>query len=92
METILHNIPRVYVYIGDILVTGKSHKEHLRTLDEVLSRLDTAGLRLKKEKCNFMLPSVEYPGHCISVEELHSIREKVCAILNAPTPPNVSQL
>ena len=80
------------MYIDDILVTGKSDEEHLQTVDEVLPRLEAAGLRLKRDKCTFMLPSVEYLGHTISAEGLQPTTEKVRAIVEAPAPQNVSQL
>ena len=80
------------MYIDDILVTGESEQQHLKTLDEVLERLDKAGVRLKREKCAFMLPSVEYLGHKISAAGLQPTDEKVRAIAEAPTPRNVSQL
>ena len=80
------------MYIDDILVTGKSEEEHLQTVDEVLSRLEAAGLRLKRDKCTFMLPSVEYLGHTILAEGLQPTTEKVRAIVDAPAPQNVSQL
>ncbi len=70
METILQGVPHVCVYMDDILVTGSSVAEHLTTLEEVLCRLDTAGVRLKRDKCAFMLPSVEYLGHRISAAGL----------------------
>ena len=51
-----------------------------------------AGLHLKKSKCAFLLPSVEYLGHVIVADGLHPSDEKVRAITDAPTPVNVSQL
>ena len=92
IEGILQGIPHVCVYIDDILVTGKSEEEHLQTVDEVLSRLEAAGLRLKRNKCTVMLPSMEYLGHTISAEGLQPTTEEVCAIVEAPAPQNVSQL
>ena len=38
MENVLRGIPKVVVYIDDILVTGAT--EHLETLSLVLDRLD----------------------------------------------------
>ena len=58
--------PNVCVYTDNILVTGETDQEHLKTLDEVLTRLLKAGLRLKQMKCAFMQPSIEYLGHNIS--------------------------
>ena len=92
IEGILRGIPKVCVYIDDILVTGETEQEHLRTLDQVLTRLQDAGLRLKREKCAFMLPSVEYLGHSISAEGVRPTKEKIRAIMEAPAPGNVSQL
>ena len=55
MESILRGIPKVCVYIDDILVTGETEQEHLKTLDAVLTRLEEAGLRRSARSCS--LPS-----------------------------------
>ena len=49
-------------------------------------------MRLKREKCSFLLPSVEYLGHVISAEGLKTSESKVKAVTNAPTPTSVSEL
>ena len=92
MERVLHGIPNTIVYIDDILVTGASDKEHLETLEKVLSKLEESGMRLKRSKCVFMVPSVEYLGHHISAEGIRPTEDKKKAILEAPAPQNVSQL
>ena len=80
------------VYLDDILVTGSLEREHLDNLAEVLKRLESAGMRLKRSKCEFMLPSVEYLGHKISDKGLQPTEGKIKAIVEAPAPQNVSQL
>ena len=92
MENLLNDIPNVCVYIDDILVTGKTDADHLKNLDDVLTRLGRAGLRLKHTKCAFLLSSLEYLGHRISEKGLQPTQDKVNAILEAPAPENVSQL
>ena len=92
MEGILRGIPQVCVYLDDILVTGRTEEEHLQRLDMVLQRLEKAGMQLKRNKCAFMLKSVEYLGHNISAEGLRPTQEKVRAITDAPPPENLSQL
>ena len=63
MESLLRNVPHVCVYLDDILVTGESERAHLQNLAAVMERLDAAGVRLKWEKCSFMMAKVEYLGH-----------------------------
>ena len=92
MESVLRDIPHVCVYLNDILVTGESKAAHLRNLATVLDCLESAGISLKREKCAFMLPEVEYLGHRISARGLQPLGSKVRAITEAPTPTNVSQL
>ena len=58
METVLKWLPMVVAYFNDILVSGKTEQEHLTNLAQVLDRLDSAGMKLKKEKCAFCLPRV----------------------------------
>ena len=66
------------VYLDDILISKwtESEKEHLSALDEVLSRLERAGLRLKKKKCTFVATEMVYLGHKIDPESLHPWQRK----------------
>ena len=92
IENILQDIKHVCVYLDDILVTGTTEEEHLHNLDQVLSKLENAGICLKRNKCAFMLPTLEYLGHRISAQGLQPTQKKIQAIHNAPAPTNVRQL
>ena len=92
IESLLQGIEGVVVYLDDILVSGSSEEEHLRALEAVLSRLDSAGLRVKKIKCEFMQQSVTYLGHRIDSEGLHPLTDRIRAIREVPTPTSVSTL
>ena len=92
MENLLQGIPCVSIYLDDILITGPTETEHLATLDKVLSKMEAAGLRLKQQKCAFLLPAVEYLGHKISADGIQPTEEKVWAIKEAPSPTNVTKL
>ena len=60
MDTILKGLPRVVVYINDILITGHTNEEHLKNLEKVLACLQQYGLR---DKCFLFQLSVEYLGY-----------------------------
>ena len=92
MENLLRDIPHVTVYLDDVLVTGKDDREHLAILDIVLDRLEQAGLRLRKSKCQFMQQSVEYLAHVIDAHGLHPTVNRVRAIQEARAPENVTEL
>ena len=47
---------------------------------------------LKREKCAYLLPSVEYLGHTISEHGHQTAESKVEAIVQAPSPKNVTKL
>ena len=58
----------------------------------VLRRLAKAGLRLKREKCVYLLSSVDYLGHTICEEGLLASNSKVAGIVKAPALQNVTKL
>ena len=92
MEELLGGIPGVVVYLDNILITGRTKAEHLAMLDKVLQKLRDAGLRIGKDKCVFMVPSVVYLGHQIDAHGLHLVVDKVKALQEVPKPQNVSEL
>ena len=92
IESLLQGIDGVVTYLDDILIAGDTEQKHLEALDEVLTRLGNAGLRVKYKKCEFMRTSVTYLGHKIDGAGLHPLQNKVQAIKDAPTPQSVPEL
>lgn len=83
MDQIVHGLNHVVWYLDDIMLTGESEAEHLRNLEEVLSRLEKFGLQED---------SVQYLGHKINKEGINTLKEKVEALNKAKTSQNIDQL
>ena len=92
MENMLSDLPGCVVYIDDILITGSSDEEHLHNLRQVMNRLQLKGVKLKKDKFDFMLNEVNYLGFVISAAGISPTQDKVKAIHKAKPPTNVSEL
>ena len=92
MENLLQDIPNVVVYLGDILIMGKTESEHLSTLAKVLTKLEQAGLQAHESKCMFMAKSVVFLGHGIDEQGIHHVKKKIRAIQEAPILQKVSEL
>ena len=66
--------------------------EHLESLEEVLMRLASVGLKVKWSKCKFLVPSIEFLGHLIDGMAIHPLPNKIQAIQQAPTLTNLTEL
>ena len=92
MEELFSGVEGVSIYLDDILIKGATIREHDNTLKLVLSKLQSAGLKLKLEKCHIGVPSVTYLGFRLDAEGIHPTKEKVQAISDAPAPTDLTQL
>lgn len=80
------------VYLDDIIVFGRDFTEHLQRLDQVLSKLKMANLKVKPSKCNFFSTKVHYLGHVISAEGVMADPDKVEAVRGWPIPKNQTEV
>lgn len=92
IDSILKGISGVQIYLDDIIIASTSESEHLNQLHTVLSKLQSAGFRLRREKCSFFQTSVEYLGYHIDDRGLKPLEDEVKAIKAAPVPRNQGEL
>ena len=85
MENLLQGLNGVCVYFDDILITGSTLEEHLQNLDNVLTKIEKAGLKLNRSKCLFLMSKIEYLGHVIDEHGLHPTEDKIKAIKGGHT-------
>jgi hypothetical protein len=80
------------VYLDDIIVFSNTWEEHLKHLDEVLTRLNKSNFKVKLEKCQFACETVKFLGHVISRDGIHPDPDKIAKIKDTPAPKNVTSL
>ena len=55
-------------------------------------RLEKHGFCLKREKCQFLMSSVECLGHQVDADGIHTMPDKIETMAKASTPKNVKEL
>ena len=76
----------VETVIDNFLIWGKTFEEHDRNLKKCLDRIKEFGLTLNKEKCQFRLTEIEYPGEKLTQNGVLPYEKKISAILDYRTP------
>ncbi|KAL5506010.1 hypothetical protein EMCRGX_G007569 [Ephydatia muelleri] len=82
---ILNRLEGVVCLIDDTLVFGHTKEEHDRSLTAILTRLETAGVTLNKDKCSFGQESLKFLGHVIDKEGIRPDPDKTAAIWDMPS-------
>lgn len=86
INKVLADLPFAVAYIDDIFVFSDSFEEHIDHLQQVLKKLQEAGLKLKLAKCAFAATSIKCLGNIIDAEGIHADPDKIAAIKNLPRP------
>ena len=76
----------VKVMYDDVLVYGATKEQHNSRLRKALDRARKFGVKLNRNKCEFMLSEVTYIGHVISAQGIKVDQDKVVDLLNMPAP------
>lgn len=94
LDKVLGDLSRqkVVYYFDDAVCHGQSFEEVLVNLDEVLSRLESAGLTLSLAKCQFFKTSTTFLGHVVSAEGLGPDPVKVAKVREWPIPRTAKEL
>ena len=80
------------VYIDDVIIFGKTKKEHDKNLSLVLNRLQEHGFKINADKCVFRKTEVECLGHLLSDTGLRPNPSRVECLLSKPVPKTPKQV
>jgi hypothetical protein len=80
------------VYIDDVNIHSKTFTQHLQDIDEVFSKIQKAGLKLRLDKCKFCFGEIEFLGYVIGRDGIKTDEKKIEKIKNYPKPRTVTEL
>ena len=92
MDAILGDIPRVYVYIDDILVASETPEQHLEDLKTVFKVLSDNGLVVQRSKCVLGKSELEFLGYHVDTNGIAPLPNRVEAIRSVPPPTSIKEL
>ena len=82
----------VLVYVDDVIVYSFTFEEHLTHLKTVVDCLREANLTLNRKKCIFAQRRVQYLGHVIDENGIHTDPAKTQKVSRFPTPRSVGDI
>ena len=92
MDAILGDLPRVYVYIDNILIASESQEQHLEDLEAVFKTLSENGLVVQRSKCVLGVPSLKFLGYKVDSTGISPLPHRVDAIRSTSPPTSVKEL
>lgn len=79
---------KIFIYMDDIIVLGKSESDHLYNLKQTFLRCRQRNLKVNPNKCKFFRTEVLFLGHQCSSEGIKPDSSKFKAISEFPAPTN----
>lgn len=79
-------------YVDDILIFSKDLEQHYEHIKTVLEELDSNGLKLNVEKCEFYKTEVKFLGYKVNLTGIFIDSDRLAEIKNYPRPKNLKTL
>ena len=92
MNKVLKGLKFAMTYLDDIIIFSGNELQHLEHLEIVFSRLQDAGLKMKRSKCDFFKSEIHYLGHLISPEGISPLPNKLDCIRHMPAPKDTKEI
>ena len=88
----LSGLPGVLCLMNDVLVFSKNQAEHDTHLEAVLKQMESAGIPLNPNKCEFSHSELKFLGHIINNQGVKVDPAKTKVILDMQPPNSVSEM
>ena len=82
----------LFIYMDDLILVSKDTQTHLQKLEQVFQKFTQSGLKLNLPKCQFFRSRIEFLGHVVDCEGIHTTPDKVKAVQNFPVPTTTAQV
>ncbi len=79
-------------FFDDILIFSQNVTDHEDHVKQVLSAICTAGLKLNREKCIFLVDTVEFLGYTITQNKVTVSESKIKPIKEYPVPKSIKDI
>ena len=89
---VLEGLNGVTCIADDIAVVGKDDDDHDENLEALLKRCNDCGIKLNKNKFDLRCKEMVFHGHVFTPEGIKPDPSKIQAIVQMPTPKDVSDI
>ena len=86
LNLVLRGIEGVYVYLDDVVITGKTWEDHLKKLKLVFEAFVRHNITINLSKCDFCRATVKYLGHEVGSGAVKPLDIHIKSITNFPVP------
>lgn len=87
-----HISKQCYVYIDDVIIFGRTEEEYLKNLEEVVSTLEKANMKIQTDKYEFMKTEVEFLSYIITEHGIKTNTKKTDAVTKLKPPKTIKEL
>ena len=86
LRKIFDQMNGIAIYMDDILIFSETWKQHMKTTNEVMRRLEEANFKLNPEKCFFNKKVIEFIGYSITDGMISATEENIVKVRKANRP------
>ncbi|CAM1312561.1 Uncharacterised protein r2_g2301 [Pycnogonum litorale] len=92
MTKVTAGLSNVECYLDDCIIFSKTLREHIVHVERVLQAISVAGLKLRKEKCDFFKLSLPFLGFIVGNNTIKPLPSKIKIMQDYPEPTSWKEL